>query len=163
MKNKRLVFISDSDKKTIAFGKMLSRFLKKGDIIALCGQLGSGKTTLVKGLAKGLRIKKQINSPSFVILNLYKGKTILQHFDLYRVDYLKEVESVGFNDFISLQAISVIEWADKIKSLLPFEHLRINITTRFDKKRVLQLYSRGRRYDLLLQKLETHLKRTKNW
>ena len=79
MKSRKLSLVSSSEKKTIAIGRTLSRFLKKGDTVALCGDLGSGKTTFVKGLAQGLEIRQKINSPSFVILKLYKGKKILQH------------------------------------------------------------------------------------
>jgi tRNA threonylcarbamoyladenosine biosynthesis protein TsaE len=155
---KKLTFRSYSANDTVAFANKLARTLHKGDVVGLFGDLGSGKTTFVKGLAAGLGLKTKINSPSFVILKVYcrgaKRKDIhLYHFDLYRLKSLKELEDIGYEDFINSDAICVIEWADKAKSLLPKEYLRINIRIKGENKRAMNIISCGTVYDGLINRL----------
>ncbi|MDD5292241.1 MAG: tRNA (adenosine(37)-N6)-threonylcarbamoyltransferase complex ATPase subunit type 1 TsaE, partial [Candidatus Omnitrophica bacterium] len=125
---KKISFNSYSAKDTIELAKRIAGSLKKGDTIGLFGDLGCGKTTFVKGLAGGLGLKSKVNSPSFVILKIYssgrnrtiKNKNVpLCHFDLYRLKSLRELEDIGYEDFIGSDAICVIEWADRADGLLP--------------------------------------------
>ena len=154
MKKRSFSFTSYSEKQTIAFAYKLAQLLQKGDILALCGELGSGKTTFVKGIAKGLKISKDINSPSFVILKVYKGRVPLYHFDLYRLSSLKELEGIGFEEFIAGDAISVIEWADKIEHILPRNYLKIVIETKSPNSRFFECISFGLRNEILINKLK---------
>lgn len=125
-----------SAEETKKLAKKLSKRLKGGEILALTGELGSGKTTFVQGLSGGLGVKEKITSPTFILLNLHEAKKGLKlaHFDLYRLDTVKDLESIGAGDYLGKKnIISVIEWAEKMKKHLPkettwikFEHIDEN-------------------------------------
>ncbi|MCY6485658.1 tRNA (adenosine(37)-N6)-threonylcarbamoyltransferase complex ATPase subunit type 1 TsaE [Clostridium aestuarii] len=120
-------FIVDSVEKTIDIGIQIGKKANKGDIICLIGDLGTGKTHITKGIAKGLNITDYITSPTFNIVNEYDGKHKLYHFDVYRVNDPDEIEAIGFDEYIFGDGISIIEWANYIEELIPPEHLRITI------------------------------------
>ncbi len=112
--------ISNNKEETIKFAKEFALTLKNGDIIALIGDLGSGKTVFTKGIAEGLGIKDLITSPTFTILNEYNINNVsLYHFDLYRISNIDELEAIGFFDFIYSEGISIIEWAERCLEELP--------------------------------------------
>lgn len=114
------IFITNSDAQTQKIGKELAKSLKRKSLILLTGNLGSGKTTFVKGLAKGLGIKKRINSSTFILVKNY-GR-ILNHIDLYRLDNEKQIKSMDIESLIKDSPITVIEWAEKLnKSLLKLD------------------------------------------
>lgn len=121
---KNFEIITSSPQKTITLGERLGQFLKCGDIVSLTGELGSGKTTFIQGIAKGLAIKGPVNSPTFSLLNIYKGKNPFCHFDLYRID---EKEDIGYDEFFHPPYICVIEWGEKAAKFLPPEYLKINL------------------------------------
>ena len=112
--------ILKSPKETIEFGRRFGRQLKGGEVIALCGPLGSGKTHLIKGIAAGLGAEdnKRVNSPTFVIVNEYEGRLDIYHIDAYRLDSVAEFEMLGFDDFCYPDSVVLIEWADKVESAL---------------------------------------------
>lgn len=110
----RLNLVTAED--TIAFGKKMASMLPKNAVVALSGDLGAGKTTFVQGLALGLGIKDPIQSPTFVLLNLYKG---LYHFDLYRLKDEADFTSLGFEEYFHKDGICVIEWPERIAKILP--------------------------------------------
>jgi tRNA threonylcarbamoyladenosine biosynthesis protein TsaE len=112
---------------TIKLGEVIASLLKPGSIIALKGELGAGKTVLVKGIAKGLDTSEEPNSPTFVIMNAYEGRLPLYHFDLYRISGVYELEGIGYEDYFFGDGVSVIEWADRIEEILPEETIRIEI------------------------------------
>ena len=128
--------ITNSSEETKKLAQDFTKKLKGGEIIALFGDLGSGKTTFTQGLAKGLGVKERITSPAFVILNLHKVKKGLglAHFDLYRLNNEAELEGIGATDYLSKKdIICVIEWPEKAKKLLSpntiwitFEHIDEN-------------------------------------
>lgn len=155
---KRLSLYSHSSQETMALAKELAKSLKKGQVLGLYGNLGSGKTTFIKGLAKGLGFKGRVKSPSFVILKVYsiKRKLLLYHFDLYRLNSLKELEDVGYEDFISNCGICVIEWANKAKGLLPKNFLKINIQIRGKNKRLINIAGYGIEYNNLISRMRRH-------
>jgi tRNA threonylcarbamoyladenosine biosynthesis protein TsaE len=149
-------FVSKSEADTIKFGNNLGKVLRGGEILALCGELGSGKTSLVKGIAKGLGVKsnRHVNSPSFVILKEYEGRVPLYHFDIYRLDEAADFLTVDYAEYFYDKGVSVIEWADKIIDLLPKEFLRIDITMKENKnERAIKIAPHGKRYMELLKKL----------
>ncbi|MDD5005282.1 MAG: tRNA (adenosine(37)-N6)-threonylcarbamoyltransferase complex ATPase subunit type 1 TsaE [Candidatus Omnitrophica bacterium] len=167
---RKLSFYSHSSDETIDFAKNISSFLKQGDVVGLFGELGSGKTTFVKGLAKGLGLKAKINSPSFVILKIYtfiKNRSLqkkiipLFHFDLYRLNSLKELESIGYEDFIYDTGVCVIEWADRANSLLPKDYLKIRIQIKGKDSRSIILAGYGLRYGSLVNRIKRCCKRIK--
>lgn len=120
-------FIVDSVDKTINIGKKIGLLINSGDIICLNGDLGSGKTHLTKGIAKGLGIVDNITSPTFTIVNEYEGRIKLYHFDVYRVNDPDEISDIGFDEYIFGEGVSVIEWSNYINEIIPKEHISINI------------------------------------
>ncbi|MGH7901498.1 MAG: tRNA (adenosine(37)-N6)-threonylcarbamoyltransferase complex ATPase subunit type 1 TsaE [Thermodesulfobacteriota bacterium] len=122
-----LHMISNSEELTIKIGEELGKLLKPGTIIALRGELGSGKTVLVKGIARGLDVKEEPNSPTFVIMNAYEGRIPLYHFDLYRISGKDELEGIGYEDFFFGDGVTVVEWADRVEDVFPENTIKIEI------------------------------------
>jgi len=124
-----MIAFTKSSEETIKLGERLARKLKPGSVVALIGELGSGKTTLVKGIAMGLGVKnsRYVNSPSFVIIKEYKGKIPLYHFDVFRLSNLSELDTLSFEEYFYGNGICVVEWADKIMKLLPRKYTEIKI------------------------------------
>ncbi|MDD4202924.1 MAG: tRNA (adenosine(37)-N6)-threonylcarbamoyltransferase complex ATPase subunit type 1 TsaE [Candidatus Omnitrophica bacterium] len=115
-------FISSSLEQTLSIGEKLVKTLLPGTVIALKGDLGAGKTVFTKGIAKGLGIKdyRHVNSPTFVIIKEYqKGIMPLYHFDVYRLNDIEELETIGYKEYFYGDGISVVEWANKIEEALP--------------------------------------------
>jgi len=112
--------ISKSPEETIELGQKLGSQLKGGEVVAICGPLGSGKTHLIKGIATGIGAKdsKSVNSPTFVIVNQYVGRLDIYHIDAYRLNCISEFEMLGFDDFCYPQSVVLIEWADKVEAAL---------------------------------------------
>ncbi len=145
--------IDESQTKDIA--AKLAGYLNAQDVLALYGDLGSGKTTFVKGIARGLNIKeKQVISPSFVLIRQYKGKLPLYHIDLYRLDYLEQVELLGYEEYFYGDGVCCIEWADKIEELLPREYLEIGIKFLSEHKRKITFKSKSDRYNNIIEKFK---------
>ena len=132
--------ISKSPQETRKIAKQLGRNLKLGDIVALYGELGAGKTVFIQGLAEGLNIKGKITSPTFVFEKRYpviigNRHCIFHHLDLYRGDSIKELLSLGLEEIFSGDSIVVLEWADKIKEELPKKRIDISIEVLDEKSR----------------------------
>jgi tRNA threonylcarbamoyladenosine biosynthesis protein TsaE len=124
-------FVSNSPERTVEIGSKIGSQLKGGEVLAVCGPLGSGKTHLIKGIAAGAGAAdcRQVNSPTFVIVNEYMGPLHIYHIDAYRLDSVAEFEMLGFDDFCHPQAVVLIEWADKIESALAgLPYLRLNLS-----------------------------------
>jgi tRNA threonylcarbamoyladenosine biosynthesis protein TsaE len=131
---------------TFAFAEKFSAGLKKGDVIALTGELGAGKTYFVQGLARGLKISKKyyVNSPTFAILNVYEGgKMPVYHFDWYRLGDVREVLDLGIEEYIDSKGLTVIEWAEKFKELLPKRTIWIRMEVVDEDKRVISIENAG--------------------
>jgi tRNA threonylcarbamoyladenosine biosynthesis protein TsaE len=116
-----------SEKETFELGYRISHELKPGDTISLEGDLGTGKTALTKGIAAGLGISKPITSPTFTLVNSYAGKCILNHFDVYRVDDPDELLEIGWEEYLSDDAICIVEWGDRISEILPENTIHIRL------------------------------------
>jgi tRNA threonylcarbamoyladenosine biosynthesis protein TsaE len=119
MKKMRKSYVSKSDLETKRIGSDFSKNLRSGDVVAFFGELGSGKTTLIKGICEGFGIEKGVKSPSFVFLRIYKGEMILYHFDFYRLRRKEEMVNAGFDEFFYEGGVVLIEWADRVGELLP--------------------------------------------
>lgn len=123
--------ITNSDQETFAFGLKLGRLCRGGEVFALCGDLGAGKTRLVQGLAQGLSIKSRITSPTFNILKVYKVSKKIRsfyHIDAYRLRSEKDLIALGAQEFFSLpDAVIAIEWAERVKKIWPKEARVIKI------------------------------------
>ncbi len=123
-----MIFEVNSVEDTTKLGINLGKLLKSGDIVCLTGDLGTGKTHITKGIAKGLGIEDNITSPTFTIVNEYEtGRLKLNHFDVYRVSDPDEIYAIGFDDYIFSDAVSIIEWANYIEEILPQDFLHILI------------------------------------
>lgn len=119
--------MTDSDEETLLAGEEFSKTLKEGDVVALNGDLGAGKTVFVKGIAKGLHIADIVTSPTFTILREYKGSLPLYHFDVYRISDPEEMFEIGFSEYLDGCGVSVIEWAEKVEELLPQRRIDVLI------------------------------------
>ncbi len=138
-----MIFFSKNAKETIKIGERIGVFLKKGDIVGIIGELGSGKTTLIKGIVKNFS-KNYVFSPSFVIVNEYKGKIPIFHFDIYRIKNFDELIDIGWNDYIN-KGIILIEWAEKIKKNLPRNSIYVKIKVVDENKRIIEIKNLKRR------------------
>lgn len=144
---KEEIFVTNSAFETKKIAKNLVEKLKNGNILALYGDLGSGKTTFVQGLAKTLGIKKRIISPTFVIIRVYKiGFKNFYHIDLYRIENEKDIRGLGIMEIINnSENIVVIEWAEKMKSLMPRNRIDINFEYLGENKRKITIKFKSQR------------------
>jgi len=146
--------ISKSVNNTLAIGRAISKNLQLGDIICLFGQLGSGKTVLTKGIAAGLGLSKdKIISPTFVLIREYKAKLPFYHFDLYRLKEPRDILNLGYEEYLYDDGITVIEWADRLKYLLPREYLKVELFIKSDSQRLIKFTAIGKRHRELLGNL----------
>jgi len=124
-----LKLISDSREQTLEVGRLIGAILERGDIVALIGELGSGKTCLTQGMAKGLGVEENVPvvSPTFTLINEYPGKIPLIHFDVYRLSGPRDLEDMGYEEYFEGGGIIVIEWAEKIRDILPAKTLFISM------------------------------------
>jgi len=152
---KSLEIVSNSAEQTRKIGLKLGKLAASGDVIFLVGPLGAGKTCLTQGIARGLGINEYTASPSFVLVREHRGKLPLYHIDLYRLDRIEEVAQLGLDDYLYGNGVCVVEWADKGLSVLPEEHLLIEMQIVSPMKRKLSFMSRGTRYLEMLSKLNS--------
>lgn len=126
--------ISLSPEETIKFGKQLAEKLVSGTIVALYGELGSGKTQIVKGICEALGVKQIINSPTFIIVNDYTSVNFdkIYHFDFYRLKSLDEALDIGFKDYLNTDGLILIEWPEIIESILPENTIKIYLSHNFE-------------------------------
>ncbi len=134
-------FISNSVEETMGLGRKLGEKIKKGSIVALIGDLGSGKTVFTKGVAQGLGVKnaRYVNSPTFVIIKEYKGRIPLYHFDLYRLDHYSSFDTMNYEEYFYGSGVTVIEWADKVRKLLPKKYIEVKLKVIGESKRRIQI------------------------
>ena len=146
--------VSRSPEETQRLGIRIGELALAGDIFLLVGGLGAGKTCLTQGIAWGLGINEYTLSPSFVIVRELHGRLPLYHIDLYRLDHIEEVEELGLDNYLYGKGVCVIEWAEKGLSVLPAEHLMIQIGYLSDTERSFQLKPSGKRYLEVLGQLK---------
>jgi tRNA threonylcarbamoyladenosine biosynthesis protein TsaE len=112
---------------TIAWGRAFSARLRAGDVVALSGDLGAGKTCLTKGIAAGLGVTAPVTSPTFTLIHEYSGKLPVYHIDLYRLESPRDALAIGILDYFGGNGVCIVEWAEKIADLLPPNVWRMNI------------------------------------
>ena len=127
--------LTKSAEETVELGKRIGAFLLPNDVIALIGPLGAGKTTLIQGIAAGVGVKDYVTSPTFIIINEYAGRLPFYHIDLYRLDEGLEIADLGIEEYFNRGGVCVIEWAEKLKELLPQKAEIIEIETISDNER----------------------------
>lgn len=152
--------VSRSAQETLSLGKTISRCLQKGHILCLRGGLGSGKTVLTKGIASGMGIaQKHVVSPTFVLIRQYAGRLPLYHFDLYRVKDFREILTLGYEEYLYDDGVSVIEWSQRLGCLMPRDCLSIEFSLTNSTTRLIEVRSSGSRHGKLLESLKEKLKR----
>jgi tRNA threonylcarbamoyladenosine biosynthesis protein TsaE len=119
------ILVSHSPQETQSIGERLITSLDGGVVLALYGELGSGKTCFVQGIAEGLGIFLPVTSPTFVLVNEYRGTRHLYHVDLYRIKTIDEAFSIGLQEYIESEAVTAIEWADRIEEIIPSDAIRV--------------------------------------
>ncbi|MCG1024017.1 tRNA (adenosine(37)-N6)-threonylcarbamoyltransferase complex ATPase subunit type 1 TsaE [Sutcliffiella horikoshii] len=143
--------MTHSAEETMAKSEALGKLMRGGEVLLLEGDLGAGKTTFTKGLAKGLEIKRNVNSPTFTIIKEYQGRLPLYHMDVYRL--ADSEEDLGFDDYFEGEGVTVVEWAHLIEEFLPNERLEIYIYHHGDEERKLVLTPKGERYEAICKEL----------
>jgi tRNA threonylcarbamoyladenosine biosynthesis protein TsaE len=148
---------SHSPAETRRIGEKLGRLLQPGDVLLLQGDLGAGKTCLTQGVGKGLRVKEQVKSSSFVLINYYQGRLKVYHSDLFRLGGPEEVADLGLEENAA-DGVLVVEWPEVAFDELPAEHLHVHIELGKGEDRVLRFEAKGERYEALLRELASAVK-----
>jgi len=129
---------SDSPDRTIEIAKEFAKRVKEGDVICLRGDLGAGKTEFVRGFVQGFGFTgNEVSSPTFTIINEYRGDTPIYHFDCYRLEHYSEAVEIGAEEYLYGDGITIVEWPDRISELLPNDSIHITINVLSEKKREL--------------------------
>ncbi len=150
--------ITSSPEQTWRTGEMLGARLGAGDLVCLYGDLGAGKTSFSYGIALGLGVQEQyISSPTFTFVNEYKGRVPFYQIDLYRLKDPGELESIGFEEYIDSDGVTVIEWAERAEDDLPLECLSVYLSYVNEHSREIGFLAEGERYEKLLADLREAL------
>lgn len=150
----RWEYLSPTPEATQALARRLAQYLQAGDFLALCGELGSGKTCFVQGLAQGLPVPGRVSSPSFVLMHYHPGPLPLSHLDAYRVESAEEFRQLGADEYARLSVLA-LEWADRVPDLWPEEVLVINLSYAEGGRRI-EFVGRGQRPALLVEELHQY-------
>ncbi len=141
-KNKVLSFITGSPEETENKGEKIASLLKPGDVVGFTGELGAGKTCMIKGICLGLKVSETVSSPTFTIINEYKGLLPVYHFDLYRITE-EDLTELGYREYFEGSGVCLLEWADRAPALFPpdcikihFEYLEDISPENFEKRRI---------------------------
>ena len=110
---------------TLALAARIGGLLRGGDVLALSGDLGAGKTVFAKGVARALGVRDAVTSPTFTVVREYDAPTPLVHVDVYRLDHLQELHDLGFDDLVGGDAVTLVEWGDRVSAALPSDRLRV--------------------------------------
>jgi len=155
---KRLTLLSKSPEQTQMIGEALGRLAQPGDLYLLVGELGAGKTSLVQGLARGLGVEETVKSPSFTLINEYRGRIPLYHADLYRISNAEDVITLGLDDYIFFgEGVTAVEWAHQALDVWPEERLTLFLSYVADQVRQIECEAIGERYEELLRDLGKRL------
>ena len=165
MKEKCVTYYTGSCRETVTLGRKLGTVLTSGDVIALVGELGSGKTCFTKGLALGLGVPAEIiiTSPSFSLMNEYAGRCTLFHMDIYRLQSLSDFISAGLEEYIYQDGVVVMEWADRRPDILPDWRLRVELSIVDDLSRKISMSSSHPRAEQILKTFDNCGDKIKQW
>ena len=128
-----------SPEETHEEGKNLASILNSGDVVALTGELGAGKTKFIQGICDGLKVSNSVISPTFTILNEYEGKLPVFHFDAYRLSGADDLLATGFEDYLLREGVCIIEWAETVKEVVPAGAIWVHIIQDQDKENMREL------------------------
>ncbi|MFZ4526420.1 MAG: tRNA (adenosine(37)-N6)-threonylcarbamoyltransferase complex ATPase subunit type 1 TsaE [Chlorobium sp.] len=126
------VFLSQSEHETLLIARQFAASMQSGEIISLSGQLGAGKTVFMRGVTEFFNCDEQLSSPTFSLFNIYQGslegkEVMLHHFDLYRIESLRELEGIGFDEYLSSGDLSFVEWAERFPEYASFYTVRVSL------------------------------------
>jgi tRNA threonylcarbamoyladenosine biosynthesis protein TsaE len=157
-------WVTGSDEETRAVGEALGRRLEPGDVVCLEGPLGAGKTTLAQGLARGLGVVDVVNSPTFTLVQEYEGRQPVFHLDVYRLSGPEEAADLAIPEMIAAGGVLLIEWPERIASLLPADRLEIRLAPDADTRRITAVAHGPRAAALLagIERLNTKTRRTQS-
>jgi tRNA threonylcarbamoyladenosine biosynthesis protein TsaE len=127
---------TSSAAETVELGRTLASRLKAGDVVAFYGELGAGKTTMIKGVADGLGVTGVVKSPSFVIAIEYAGRVPVYHIDLYRLDKKSDFDSIGLDSYLDGDGVCLIEWAERAEQVLPDTAIRVRLSVEGQGRRI---------------------------
>lgn len=135
------VYRTESPEETQNLGETFGKTLKPGDVVALIGDLGTGKTCLTQGIARGIGIAagEVVSSPSYILINEYNGKIPIYHIDLYRLENMVEIADLGIGEYIDSDGVCIIEWAERMEEDLPETCIRIYITWEDENTRIIKI------------------------
>jgi tRNA threonylcarbamoyladenosine biosynthesis protein TsaE len=149
-----------SAERTRALGGAIAAWLRPGDVVVLAGDLGSGKTTFVQGLAAGLGVTEPVVSPTFTIVREYEGRVPLAHVDVYRLDRVQELHDAGFEELVDGERITVVEWGDAVQRALPAEHLAVDLESgAAPDERLVEVHTQGPGWSDRLRAIEAAVAR----
>ncbi|HHY39004.1 MAG TPA: tRNA (adenosine(37)-N6)-threonylcarbamoyltransferase complex ATPase subunit type 1 TsaE [Clostridia bacterium] len=159
--NRILRVVTSSPEETQSFGRLLGSLLAHGDFVALIGELGAGKTCLAQGIISGLGVTSRVVSPSFNLIREYEGRLPVFHIDVYRLDDSRDMLDLDYEEYFYGSGVSIVEWADRIRDLLPAEHLEIRMWWDADhdpNTRWIEVKPNGRRYKEIVKALKERWK-----
>ncbi len=150
-----LTVISGSAAQTVALGERLGALMGEGDFIALTGELGSGKTQFARGVAAGIGVDPAVpvTSPTYTLMNIYHGRLLLYHFDLYRLAGDQDVADLGFEEYFYGAGVCLVEWAERLGCLLPEVRLTVLFGYLDDNRRNISFEPCGERYEEIVKNL----------
>lgn len=157
--------ITSGDAITASLGQRLGMLTAPGDVLLLSGELGAGKTCLIRGIATGLGVSEYAFSPSFVLIREYRGRLSLFHMDFYRLEETQEALELGLEDYLYGEGVCAIEWADRVAGLLPSANLSIKLSYMPDiiDSRIITFTAAGMRHRFLLEQLVNTTRDTTVW
>jgi tRNA threonylcarbamoyladenosine biosynthesis protein TsaE len=137
--------VTRSTDETLELARAVGELLRPGDVVSLVGELGAGKTVFARGVARALGVTDLVVSPTFTIVREYEGRVPLVHVDVYRIDAVQELHDLGFEEVVRDDAVTLVEWGDKIEGLLPGDRLDIRLAPGgADDERVVEIEGHGR-------------------
>ena len=137
--HKSEIFHTSSSDETMELGRKIGEGLGPGDVVGLIGELGTGKTTFTQGLVQGLGVQGYVKSPSFTLVNEYKGRLPVYHLDLYRLGDINEIRELGIEEYFYSDGVTIVEWAEKAIPLLPASYLLIRFFYTGEKTRKIEV------------------------
>ena len=133
-------FITNSERETEQAGETFARSLPDGCVVAMYGELGSGKTAFVRGMAKGMGIDCRVSSPTFTIVNEYRGARELIHFDMYRLNSADELFDIGWEDYLASGAVCAVEWSENVDGAFFGNEIKVELERLDENERIIRIY-----------------------
>lgn len=157
------VVLSTSTRMTMDLGRRLAKLVQGGEIIGLRGELGTGKTTFVRGFCAGIEVSQKawVRSPTFTLINEYQGRLPVYHIDLYRIGRAEEIDALNLREYLYSDGVSLIEWIERLPADELEEYLDVSLAHRDKSKRQMTFTARGEQYEAIVEQLKRVSRKTK--